>query len=319
MGRDGKKSATATTTIFKKAVRNPAMNLFFVLFFIIGRLMPRRMLLFTGRQLGKLAYALFPSEKRKTIIHLSQAFPEKSTEEISAISRKVFINIGMNFAELIWLPRMKPRHMDKIVEFENIGLLHRLKKSGKPVLIITGHIGNWELLAAAAAHKGFPSAVIARKQNNSWLNEKIIKLRNKWNVETILRDEPGSSKRILNVLKNGGFLATLMDQDTKIDSVFVDFFGRKAYTPSGPAAISLRSGCEVVIAYIHRNSSLKHKVKFKYVEPIARSGLKDIDVVNRTHQFTYLLEEAIKEHPDQWVWMHKRWKTQQINLNNIRR
>jgi len=317
MRRDRK--STTTTTIFKKAVRNPAMNLFFVLFFIVGRLMPRRMLIFTGGQLGKLSYVLFPSEKRKTIIHLSQAFPDKNPEEISRISREVFINIGMNFAELIWLPRMKPRHIEKIVEFENITILERLQKSGKPVLIITGHIGNWELLAAAAAHKGYPSAVIARRQNNSWLNNKIIKLRSKWNVETILRDEQGSSRRILNILKNGGFLATLMDQDTKIESVFVDFFGRKAYTPSGPAVISLRSGCEVVIAYIHRNGSLKHKIKFKYVEPIARTGFRDIDIVNRTHQFTSLLEEAIKEHPEQWVWMHKRWKTQQIEVNNIRR
>jgi KDO2-lipid IV(A) lauroyltransferase len=316
--RRSRKSAT-TTTIFKKAVRNPAMNLFFVLFFVVGRLMPRGMLISTGKQLGKLSYTLFPSEKRKTIIHLSQAFPDKSPEEISRISRDVFINIGMNFAELIWLPRMRPKHIDRIVEFENIKILERLKKSGKPVLIITGHIGNWELLAAAAAHKGYPSTVIARRQNNSWLNNKIIKLRSKWKVETILRDEPGSSRRILSILKSGGFLATLMDQDTKIESVFVDFFGRKAYTPSGPAAISLRSGCEVVIAYIHRNSLLKHIVKFKYVEPITPTGFRDIDIVNRTHQFTSLLEEAIKEHPEQWVWMHKRWKTQQIEANKIRR
>jgi KDO2-lipid IV(A) lauroyltransferase len=317
MSRD--KKSTATTTILKRAVRNPAMNLFFILFFLIGRLMPRNLLISTGKQLGKLSYQLFPSEKKKTIIHLSQAFPEKSAEEISRISKEVFINIGMNFAELIWLPRMKRKHIDRIIEFEGISILEKLKKNNKPVMIITGHIGNWELLAAAAAYKGFPSAVIARRQNNSWINNKIIKLRKKWNVETILREEEGSSRKILNVLKNGGFLATLMDQDTKIDSVFVDFFGRKAYTPSGPAAISLRSGCEVVIAYIQRQRLLKHQVKFRYVTPIISTGYRDRDIVNRTQQFTSLLEEAIRDCPEQWVWMHKRWKTQQINVKKIRR
>ena len=313
-----KQNSTATTTILKRAVRNPAINLFFILFFIIGRIIPRRLLIFTGKQLGKLAYQLFPSEKKKTIIHLSQAFPEKSAEEISRISREVFINIGMNFAELIWIPRMKRKHMGKIIGFDGIQILEKLKKKNRPVMIISGHIGNWELLAAAASFKGFPSAVIARRQNNSWINNKIIKMRKKWNVDTILRDEDGSSRRILRILKNGGFLATLMDQDTKIDSVFVDFFGRKAYTPSGPAAISLSSGCEVVMAYIQRETLLKHKVKFKYVTPIVPTGFRDRDIVNRTQQFTSLLEEAIREHPEQWVWMHKRWKTQQIAVNKRR-
>lgn len=317
MSRD--KKSTATTTILKRAVRNPAMNLFFILFFFLGRMLPRRLLIFIGRQLGKLSYQLFPSEKKKTIIHLSQAFPEKSLEDISRISRDVFINIGMNFAELIWLPRMKKKHIDRIIEFEGLSILEKLKKRNRPVMIITGHIGNWELLAAAASFKGYPSAVIARRQNNSWINNKIIKMRKKWNVETILREEDGSSRKILKVLKNGGFLATLMDQDTKIDSVFVNFFGRKAYTPSGPAAISLRSGCEVVIAYIHRNKSLKHQVKFRYVTPIVSTGHREEDIVNRTQQYTSMLEEAIRESPEQWVWMHKRWKTQQITAKKFRR
>jgi len=304
-----------TKGIIKSFFRGPVLKGFFSCYLFFGKILPRRFLLFLGRGMGRLAYMLFPGERKKAFAHLSRVLPKKSEKEIKNITKRVFINIGMNFAEFTWIPRLKKKNLDDIIEFKGIGILKKLKKANKPVLIITGHIGNWELMAAAAALKGFPSSVIARRQKNRWINDKMIEMRKKWNVETIMREEKRSSKKILSILKNGGFLATLMDQDTNIESVFVDFFSNKAYTPAGPAAISLRSGCEVVLAYIHRNGNMKHNITFKYITPIVPTGNKEIDIVNRTQQFTSVLEDAIRKNPDQWVWMHKRWKTQKISPN----
>jgi KDO2-lipid IV(A) lauroyltransferase len=275
--------------------------------------MPRRPLLHFGRGLGKMSYTLFPSERRKAIIHLLQAFPDKTETEIKKLARDVFIHLGMNFVEMAWLPRLKKNKLADFVEFDGLEILERLKKANKPVLIITGHIGNWELMAAAASLRGYKISVIAKKLNDSWLNDRIVKMRRRWDVNTIFREDEGSARKIVNVLKNGGFLALLMDQDTKTESVFVNFFGKRAYTPSGPAALSLlKTKCEVVSAYIHREGMLKHKIKLQYITPVVPSGNREIDIVNRTQQFTSVLEQAIREHPEQWVWMHKRWKTQKI-------
>ena len=302
-------------SISKKYFRNPLLRLFFLQCLLIGRIFPRSFLLFIGRGLGKFAYHIFPSERKKALTHLNIAYPEKTESEINEITRNVFKHIGMNFMELIWLPRLKKNNIDKYVEFIGLEHLDKARSPSKPTIIITGHIGNWELLAAAASIKGYSAAVIATKQRDDWINRKISNIRAKWNVHTIWRNGGQSSREILSVMKNNGVLALLMDQDTKAESVFVDFFGHKAFTPSGPAALSLRFNSEVISAYIHRNGNRNHKITFKNAEPLQPTGDREKDIVDRTQQFTKIIEGAINEHPEQWVWMHKRWKTQNPNSN----
>jgi len=293
------------------------LRLFFSFFLILGRLLSRPVLLKIGRGLGKTAHRLFPEEVNKARKHLSLAFPEKKDEELDSLAKDVFIHLGMNFMELFWLPRLNSKNAGRIVEFIGFENLEKIRKENKPLFIITGHIGNWELMAAAVSLRGYSPTVIARKQDDSWIDRKIAKFRKRWNVETIWREEQKSSRQILSLLKNGGILATLMDQDTRIESVFVDFFGREAFTPSGPAALTLRTDCNVMAVYIHRNGYLKHKVTFKPVKMAKPTGNREKDIRSRTQLFTTAIENAIREHPAQWVWMHKRWKTQPLQNNNI--
>jgi len=293
----------------KTYIRAPFLRAFFLFSLLIGALLPRRVLLFIGRGLGRTVHLIIPSERKKAVEHLKIAFPEKDEKSLRKIAKNVFINIGMNFMELLWLPKFKEKHLGKVVKFNGLETLEKIQKKNTPVIIITGHIGNWELLAAAASLKGHEASVIARKQKDEWINRKIENLRSKWNVKTIWRNGENSSRQILSVLKNRGTLALLVDQDTKIESVFVDFFGRSAYTPSGPAALSLRFNCELISAHIHRNGNRNHTITFDRIKPGKPSGNREKDILKRTQLFTKLIEDAIRECPDQWVWMHKRWKT----------
>ncbi len=293
----------------KKYIRRILLRGFFLKFVILGRVFPRSWLLAYGSALGALAGKIARRERERAIAQLKKAFPSKTDEEIAAVVSEMFRNIGKNFTELFWLPRLNKRNLGKYVRFEGIEKLNKWKANGKPLLIITGHIGNWEMMAAACALAGYPSTVIARRQSDPWINDKIARFRARWGIETVWREDSTSGRKILSALKNGSALAMLMDQDTRIDSVFVDFFGQKAYTPSGPAALSLRAECYAAVAYIHRESNNKHVVRFNFINQAEATGNREEDILKRTQQFTAAIESAIREKPEQWVWFHKRWKT----------
>jgi KDO2-lipid IV(A) lauroyltransferase len=129
------------------------------------------------------------------------------------------------------------------------------------------------------------------------------------NIKVILRDAPDTAKKLLRALKKGEIIAMLIDQDTKVPGVFVDFFGRKAWTPSGLAVLALRTGAEVLVGIDMRIGDFGHKTVVSGHLRVEPSGDFDADVLNLTQKATAILEEHIRNYPDQWVWFHERWKT----------
>ncbi len=268
---------------------------------------------FLSNFLGGLAYYVVADARNKARTHLTMCFPEKSQKEITKIIKTVFKYEAKNFFELLNFPKMSDKFFDSvaIMEQEQKDIFNRLLERKKGILALSGHIGNWEMLAAGVA-KHYPLNVIARKIYIEELNNMLVSYRNMKKVKVILRSELSSARKMLKALRNNEIIAMLIDQDTSVQSVFVDFFGRPASTPLGLASIALKVGTPVVLAVDKRLPDGKHKfVISDEIVPPETTGDFDTDVKNFTAKLTKTLEIFIKENPEQWVWFHERWKTKQ--------
>ena len=268
---------------------------------------------FLSNFLGGLAYYVVGDARNKARKHLTMCFPEKSQEEITKIIKTIFKYEAKNFFELLNFPKMSSEFFDSIaiMEQEQKDLFNKLLERKKGILALSGHIGNWEMLAAGVA-KHYPLNVIARKIYIEELNNMLVHYRNIKQVKVILRSELSSARKMLKALRNNEIIAMLIDQYTSVQSVFVDFFGRPASTPLGLASIALKVGSPVVLAVDKRLPNGKHKfVISDEIVPPESTGDFDTDVKNFTAKLTKKLEDFIRENPEQWVWFHERWKTKQ--------
>jgi len=242
--------------------------------------------------------------------HLSQAMPEMSPEERERTVSSMFRGHGRSLAEILLFEEVA-RNVDRYVRVDGLEVMDEALAEGKGVVAITGHIGNWELLAAFFGLKGYPVAVIATPVKGARLNAANIELRESVNVETIPREGPGASRAILRTLKQGRILAILMDQNTHGQSADVPFFGRPAPTPIGPAALSLRTGAAVVGVFIHRQEDGTHVITVSrpaLPKPDEAAAMgRDAWYTEATARLTALIESEVRRRPDEWVWWHRRW------------
>lgn len=270
---------------------------------------------YVARFFGLLAYFFVTDARRKASKNLALCFPEKTQKEISEIVKKILINQAKNFFELANFPRMNAEFFNKIAQVENKHLLDSALSKGKGILFSSAHTGNWEITAASVANAGIPVNVIAKRIHVDGLNDMLVNLRLSKGVKVILRSASDSARKMLKALKNNETLAMLIDQDTKkVQGVFVDFFGRKAYTPSGLAAIALRTGSPVFFALDKREGEYLHKTVVKGPVTITPTGNVQEDIKRLTQKLTTMLEEHIRSCPDQWVWFHERWRTTEAEL-----
>ncbi|MCL2485630.1 MAG: lysophospholipid acyltransferase family protein, partial [Endomicrobia bacterium] len=269
-----------------------------------------------GRFFGTLAYYFAWGAVRRAKRNLKRCFPEKSKKEISDITKELLRNQGKNFFELANFPRMDSAFIRSISSIENQHLIKEGIKKGKGILFVSAHTGNWEITAAAVADFGVPVNVVAKKIYIKELNDMLVGYRTSKNVKVILRDEPDTGRKLLRALKKGEIIAMLIDQDTKVPGVFVKFFGRDAWTPSGLAVLALKTGAKVLIGLDQRIDKYGHKTVVKGPVEITPSGDFDKDVVALTQKTSDILEEHIRQYPEQWVWFHERWKTQKDKVKS---
>ncbi len=258
-----------------------------------------------GKGFGQLCFYLLPAMRRRSLTHLERAFG--TTPALKGLAKHNFRHLGQLLFETLMLSYLPSTALASLVEIEGEGYLKEAVARGSGVILITGHIGNWEMMGAALAAAGYPMNVIGATLYDSRLNAWLLALRGRFHIKTIVRGSLSASKEILTALRSGGILAFLIDQDTRAKGVFVNFFGEPAHTPVGAAALALRSGASALCAFITRLPNNQHRVTFK--KPFLITPTKDAtaDIRRYTERFTADIEQQIRLAPEQWVWIHRRW------------
>jgi KDO2-lipid IV(A) lauroyltransferase len=259
-----------------------------------------------GRAIGALGWHLSRRDRRRTLEHLGFAYPEMPPPERRRLARDCFRHHGVTLGECLHLFHRDCGFVGSVVETRGWEEVEAARREGRPVLILTGHCGNWELLAAAINCRGLGMAVVARPLDEPDQQRRLAGLRQRFGTSTIARGSEGAARLLLGTLRRGGTLGMLIDQDTKVDGVWVPFFGRPAFTPVGAAKIALRSNAAVIPAFIERLPGGRHLAVFH-----PALDLPD-DPTEATALMTARIEEQVRRRPEQWVWMHRRWRRQPV-------
>jgi KDO2-lipid IV(A) lauroyltransferase len=279
--------------------------------FLLGviHVLPRRVTMSVFGTLGALAFRLMKEERIKTLSNLTIAYGnEKSEAEIAAMAREVWINLGKSGAEFaIKMGQESPEEFFKDLEVRGNEYLLEATRKGRGVLGLISHMGCWEGTALSFPMLGVSGYAIGKKLGNEKLNNLLFESRGKKGVTTLPR---GSSyKTILRVLSENNNIGILIDQDTDVRGVFVDFYGKPAYTPLGAAMLAMDSGAPVLPMFYLKKPDDTYELIIEKEIPLVATGNRKQDMEENTRRFHAVIEEYIKKYPTQWVWMHNRWKT----------
>jgi Kdo2-lipid IVA lauroyltransferase/acyltransferase len=274
----------------------------------LSRIMPRTAWLRLCGFLGWMGYHLASETRRLTLKHLSMAYPEKTAAEIKALAKKVFNYLGKNSGDI--LRATKVENLQQLEEFLVVsGYDHfvRANAKGKGVIFLTCHLGAFDLQVSTMALKGLNPNIIGTPLKDERLNALLWDYRNKYGANAIERGR--ETFRLIKVLKSGGSVALLIDQDTKVKSRFVKFFGIDAATPVGVTVLAMKTGASVVPTYVYLGADWKQHMEILPAVELRITGDDEADMVHNTQLLTTITEQIIRKHPEQWVWMHERWKT----------
>ena len=273
-------------------------------------LLPIKVSLAIAGFLGGVTFRLLGKYRNIAIENLTAALgSEKSPAEIRAIALRVFENIAKNSVELLNFPRLTKENLSRLVTVKNRDALDAAFKKGKGVIILTAHFGNWELVGVTFRLLGCPGQVIGRRIYFHKYDEFLNSLRRVHDVQVIYRDD--SPKKMLKVLKDNTILGILADQDVdSVDGVFVNFFARPAYTPMGPVLLARVSGAVILPTLMIRESDAHHTLMIENPVELVDTGNKEADLITNTQKWSDVIESYIRKYPEQWVWMHRRWKTE---------
>ncbi len=259
--------------------------------------------------MSRVALRFMKRERRRMQQNLEIAFPEFGRHERDRIMRGCADHLGRVLAEIAWLWRAKPEDVIGMCEIEGIEHIWNAIESGRGGILATGHMGNWEMLNACLSAVGVPITIAVRELDDSRIDEVVNALRTRFGSEVILRGV-SAGRQLLQALGAGRGVGLLIDQDIpSIPGVFVPFFNRLAWTPSGAATLALRARCPIMPGYIHRKPDGTHKIKiYPPIEVPSDGSLKE-KVFQVTAEVTAAAEWHVRAWPEQWVWMHRRWRT----------
>jgi KDO2-lipid IV(A) lauroyltransferase len=293
----------------KKRIKYTSLYFFIRFLIFTSNLLPRKVWLAFCGWLGKVAYAVSPRPRARVIYHLGLAFgKEKSTSEILALSKKVFVMLGKNAGDILRSLKVRTlTDLNKFLVTHGIENYEKAYARGKGVMFLTSHLGAFDLQITNMALRGLNPNIVGTALKDERLNELLWQYRNTYGAVAIERGK--ESVRLFKALKSGGSIAILIDQDTKVKSRFVDFFGMKASTPIGATVLALRTGAAVVPTYIYLDEDGMQHMHILPEIPLVITGDEETDLIVNTQNFTNFTEQIVREHPEQWVWMHERWKT----------
>ena len=280
---------------------------FFVLLSRIARLLPFGAAGVFGSFLGNAVFLLTGLRKRVTMENLTRAFPGLSDQEIRRIARGAFKNYAIALTEMLWSLDAEAGELKEKVRVKNAECLHAARARGKGVVLLSAHFGSWEfLLSAFRLHFDFPFYAIVQHQRNRRIDALIDASRRRFG--NIMIPMGPTVREVMKALQMNNTVLMLGDQSGPKESVFIDFFGRPAATHRGAAAFSLKIGSPIIMALLIRQSDGKYEAALEEVDRSGLDGYSEEHVVELTRRHAAVLERFIRQHPDHWLWMHKRWK-----------
>jgi KDO2-lipid IV(A) lauroyltransferase len=259
--------------------------------------------------IAQLVYLLHFRLRQVGMRNLAMAFPERNETDRRRILRGVFTSLGRQLAELCQFPRYTAANVDEVVVYDGLEHFEKAYARGKGVLFLTAHFGGWELSAFAHSLHGYWLHVVMRPMDNVYLDQLLQSYRTMHGNKVVPKDD--FVRGLLGAMKCGETVGILMDTNmTPPQGVFVDFFGIPACTASGLARIALRTDAAVVPGFTIWDERLgKYRLRFDPAVELVRTGDVEADIVANTQKFTKVIEEYVTRYPEQWLWVHRRWKT----------
>jgi Kdo2-lipid IVA lauroyltransferase/acyltransferase len=271
--------------------------------------LPRGVARDAAAMIVRVLYAMRPRLQRTAEFNLRLAFPEWDEARRRGVIRGMVRNLGWLAAEFARFPRYTRKNIEDIVVLDGHENFLEGQRRGKGVLYLTGHIGAWELSSFAHALYGFPLHYMARPLDNARVDALVNRYRCLSGNQPIFKNE--SARALLQILKDSGTVGILADQNTMPEEgAFVDFYGTAACTTTGIARMALHTDAAVVPGYAVWDENIgKYRLRFEPSVELERTGESERDIFANTQKFAKVIEEIIRKYPEQWVWVHARWKT----------
>ena len=275
--------------------------------FVLGHI-PRLVAYGLGAFTGSAACRLLKRHRRTALENLERAFGESLTpSERERLVRRLFKNLGVMFFEFNRMAWLKRDDMDRLVEFKGLDRIEKALQKGKGVILLTAHFGNWELLHAALGRRGYSLELVVRKLDSPLFEKFVRWVRMRSGINIVYKVK--AMLPLVRRLNSNAVAMILVDQNTiRHEGYFVDFFGVPASTNKGPALLAQKTGAAVLPVFIVRDGT-RHRVEVWEELELANTGDKERDAWENTAAFTKAVEKAVRSHPDQWFWVHRRWKT----------
>jgi len=273
------------------------------------RPLPRRWTLGLGRALGRLLADLDPRHVAIAAENLRQAFPHWDEPRRLRTARAVYAHFGQTLLDILWMAEQPRERLLGLIVEEGRENADGVRAAGRGVVYVTGHFGNWEFYGVAFGWLGEPVGVVARPLDNPALEARLIAFRTRSGNTVISKRR--ALPDILRLLRQGAGVAILVDQNVQEqDGIFVEFFGRPAATTTVAAALAVKTGCALLP--VHCEALPDGRYKFVYGRPLewTTTGNRQDDIARLTQALTTVIEGWVRERPEQWLWMHRRWKTQ---------
>jgi len=275
---------------------------------VLGSL-PRRLSRGVGIALGIGAYSLIRRLRGVGMRNLEIAFPQMQKRQRGRIVRALFVGFGRHLAEFCLFPRYTTENARSVAVYDGFENYAAARDAGRGVLLLTAHLGAWEIGSFVHSIFGNPIKIVVRRLDNLKVDALVERYRTLHGNETFAKED--FARGLLAAMKAGETVGILMDTNmTPPQGVFVDFFGVPACTASGMARVALRSGAAVVPAFTIWDKKLrKYRVRFDPSLQLVSTGDDDADAVSNTALFNRVIEDYVTRYPEQWLWVHRRWKT----------
>jgi len=268
--------------------------------------LPLRAVQGLGRLFGKCAFPLSRKGRRTALSNLELAFGDELTPwEKRRIARRSFENLIVTAFEICWA-RNLPRDIEGVIEPLNKEACLEAYAKGKGVLLIVPHMGNWEVCARWLTQNLPEVNAVVRKQKEPWIEKMLQTFRADTGMKVIYNRD--SLRQVLSVLRKGELVIMMIDQHMRKGAVKVDFFGHPAMTSAAAALLAVKTGCEVLVGACYRNENGDWRCEFSDpIETIVTAN-RDVDYITNTQRYVSMIEKMVREHPEDWMWMHRRWR-----------